>query len=63
MLRLNFMAAADSAVVLLEMGLGRNPLINGLIQHTQKINFLFVEQFPVIPFDYKKLFPVDHKSP
>ena len=33
------------------MGLGRNPLINGLIQHTFKINFLFVEKFPVIPFD------------
>ena len=31
------------------MGLGRNPLINGLIQHTFQINFLFVEKFPVIP--------------
>ena len=41
----NFMAAADSAAVLL----GRNPLINGLIQHTLKMNFLFVEKFPVIP--------------
>ena len=31
------------------MGLGRNPLINGLIQHTFKINFLFLEKFTVIP--------------
>ena len=33
------------------MGLGRNPLINGLIQHTFKLDFLFVEKFTVIPFD------------
>ena len=26
------------------MGLGRNPLINGLIQHTFNLNFLFVEK-------------------
>ena len=26
-----------------------NPLKNGLIQHTFKINFVFVEKFPVIP--------------
>ena len=31
------------------MGLGRNPLTNGLIQHT--LNFLFVGKFPVTPFD------------
>ena len=29
-------------------GIGPHPLINGLIQHTFKINFLFVEKFPVI---------------
>ena len=45
------------------MGLAHNPLINGLIQHTFKKKILFVEKFPVIPFDYMKLFPVDHKSP
>ena len=33
------------------MGLGRKPLLNGLIHHTFKISFLFVEKFPVIPFD------------
>ena len=33
------------------MGLGRNPLINGLIQHTLKINFLFIEKFTAIPLD------------
>ena len=33
------------------MGLGLNPLINGLIQHTFKLNFLFVEKLTVIPFD------------
>ena len=33
------------------MGLGRNPLINGSIQHTFKLNFLLVEQFTVIPLD------------
>ena len=33
------------------MGLGRNLLINGLIQHTFNLNFLFVEKFTVIPFD------------
>ena len=38
------------------MELGRNPLINGLIQHTFQINFLFVEKFPVIPFDQTKFF-------
>ena len=32
-------------------GLGRNPLLNALIQHTLKINFLFVEKFTVIPWD------------
>ena len=26
-----------------------NPLLNGLIQYTFKINFVFVETFPVIP--------------
>ena len=45
------------------MGLVRNPLINGLIKHTFKFNFLFVEKFTVIPVDYTKLFSVDHKSP
>ena len=38
-------AAADSAVVLLELNvqwdLGRNLLINGLIQHTSKLNIFF----------------------
>ena len=29
------------------MGLGRNPIINSLIQYTFKINFVFVEKFPV----------------
>ena len=28
-----------------------------------QLNFLFVEKFTVIPFEYMKLFPVDHKSP
>ena len=33
-------------------GLGRNPLINGLIQHTFKTFFsFFFEKFPVIPYD------------
>ena len=41
----------------------RNPIINVLIQHTFKLNFLFVEKYTEIPFDYMKLFPVDHKSP
>ena len=50
-------------LVLARMGLGQNPLINGLIQYTFKLNFLFLEKFTVIPFDYTKLFPVDHKSP
>ena len=45
------------------MGLGRNLLINGLIQHTFKIFFLYVEKFTVIPFYWTKLFPVDKKSP
>ena len=31
------------------MGIYSNPLINGLIQHTFKINFVFVEKFSVIP--------------
>ena len=38
------------------MGLGRNPLTSGLIQNAFKINFLFVEKFPVIPFDKTQLF-------
>ena len=33
------------------MGLGRNPLIDGLFQHTFKFNFLLVEKFTEIPFD------------
>ena len=45
------------------MGLGQNPLINGLIQHTFKLYFLYLEKFTVIPFDQTKLFPVDHNSP
>ena len=45
------------------LGLGRNPLINGLFQHTLKINFLFVKKNAVIPFDETKLFPLDLKSP
>ena len=31
------------------MGIYSNPLINGLIQHTFKIDFVFVEKFSVIP--------------
>ena len=31
------------------MGIYSNPLINGLIQHTFKGYFVFVEKFPVIP--------------
>ena len=31
------------------MGIYSNPLINGLIPQTFKINFVFVEKFPVIP--------------
>ena len=44
------------------MGLGWYPLMNSLIQHTFKINFLFVEIFPILHFDLTKLFPVDQKS-
>ena len=33
------------------MGIYSNPLINDLNQHTFKINFVFVEKFPVIPED------------
>ena len=43
------------------MGLGYNPLINDLIQHTFKINFLFVEKFTVIHLGLDKKNPVDHK--
>ena len=53
------MAAADSAVVLLELnGIRPEPLINGLIQHTFKLNFLSVEKWTVIPLDKTKNFPV-----
>ena len=38
------------------MGFGPNPLINGLIQHTLKLNILFLEKFTVIHFDQTKLF-------
>ena len=31
------------------MGIYSIPLINGQIQHTFKLNFVFVEKFPVIP--------------
>ena len=31
------------------IGLGWNPLMNGLIQHTFKLNLLFVEKLTVIP--------------
>ena len=45
------------------MGFGPNPLINGLIQHTLKLDiFFFIEKFTVIHFDQMKLFPVHHKS-
>ena len=33
------------------MGFGPNPLINGLILHTFKLNILFLEKFTVIHFD------------
>ena len=33
------------------MGLRQNPLINGLIQPTFKLNILFLEKITVIPFD------------
>ena len=39
------------------MGLGRNPLINGLIQHTFKINFLLVAKIPSNTFQLDKTFP------
>ena len=45
------------------MGFGLNPLINGLIQHTFKLNILVLEEFTVIHFDYTHFFPVHHKSP
>ena len=45
------------------VGLGRNPLLNDLIQQTFKLNFFFVEKFTVIPFDETKLFLDDHNSP
>ena len=64
------MDAADSEVILLpiigaviEWEFHSNPLINGLIQHSFKIHLLFVEHFYVVPLDYTKRFPVDHKSP
>ena len=31
------------------MGIWSHPLKNGLIQHTSKINFVFLEKFPVLP--------------
>ena len=34
---------------LIEWEFRSNPLINGFIQHTFKINLLFVEHFQVIP--------------
>ena len=37
------------AVLVHIMGIWSNPLKNGLIQHTSKINFVFLEKFPVIP--------------
>ena len=45
------------------MGFGPNPLINGLIQHTLKLNILFLEKFTVIHFDQTKLLSFHHKSP
>ena len=45
------------------MGFGPNPLINGLLQHTFKLNILFLEKFTVIHFDQTKLFPINWKSP
>ena len=33
------------------MELGRNPLINALIQHTFKLNILFLEKFNIVHFD------------
>ena len=33
------------------IGFGPNPLINGLIQHTFKLNILLLEKFTVIHFD------------
>ena len=38
------------------IGLGRNPLINDLIQHTFKLNFLCLEKFTVIPFRLDETF-------
>ena len=49
------MAVADTAVVLLELDVqwdrAGTALITCLIQHTSKLNFLFVEKFTVMPFD------------
>ena len=45
------------------MGFWPNTLINGLIQHTFKLNILLLEKITVIHFDWTKLFPVHHKSP
>ena len=38
------------------MGFGPNPKINGLIQHTFKLNILFLEKFTVIHFDKTFIF-------
>ena len=45
------------------MGFGPNPLINGLIQQTFKLNIIFLEKFTLIHFDWTTLFPFHHKSP
>ena len=37
------------AVLVHRMGILSNPLKNGLIQNTSKINFVFLEKFSVIP--------------
>ena len=39
-------------LALCSMGFGLNPLISDLIQHTFKLNILFLEKFRVIHFDH-----------
>ena len=45
------------------MGFGPNPLMKGLIQHTFKLNILFLEKFTIIHCYKTKLLSFHHKSP
>ena len=45
------------------MGFTPNPLINGLILHTFKLNILFLEKCALIHFDWTNFLSFHHKSP